>query len=194
LRRLPSRGSGASRRDRRRYRGELLYPVTERPFRELYEMAAGWSATRRQEVMDVALPVAHAARRHAAGFRGGLTHTIWSSTSERTAICIVIEGPAIPSGLHRGAGYDTPELVENPARRDLPPRHEICVGGDARAAGARSHYLLPFGGARGSCSRWISPSRVYLQAPQRREGHFKLPEGRLEMKRKMEELERNWGG
>ncbi len=33
----------------------LLYPVTDRPFRELYDMAAAWSEARRAEVLDVAL-------------------------------------------------------------------------------------------------------------------------------------------
>ena len=33
----------------------LLYPVTDRPYRELYEMARAWSAARRNEVLDVAL-------------------------------------------------------------------------------------------------------------------------------------------
>jgi thymidylate synthase ThyX len=33
----------------------LLYPVTDRPFRELYEMAAAWNQARRAEVIDVAL-------------------------------------------------------------------------------------------------------------------------------------------
>jgi thymidylate synthase ThyX len=33
----------------------LLYPVTDRPYRELYELAAVWSAERRNEVLDVAL-------------------------------------------------------------------------------------------------------------------------------------------
>jgi len=33
----------------------LLYPVTDRPFRELYEGARGWSAARRKELLDVAL-------------------------------------------------------------------------------------------------------------------------------------------
>lgn len=33
----------------------LLYPVTDRPFRELYEIAAGWSEPMRAEAMDVAL-------------------------------------------------------------------------------------------------------------------------------------------
>lgn len=33
----------------------LLYPVTDRPYRELYELACGWSISRRQEVLRVAL-------------------------------------------------------------------------------------------------------------------------------------------
>jgi thymidylate synthase ThyX len=33
----------------------LLYPVTDWPYRELYEVASGWSASRRNEVIDVAL-------------------------------------------------------------------------------------------------------------------------------------------
>src|SRR5262249_6209456 len=50
----------------------LLYPVTDRPFRELYEMAAGWSAARRREVMDVALQSRTRRDDLLAGFRGGL--------------------------------------------------------------------------------------------------------------------------
>src|ERR1035441_9127727 len=33
----------------------LLYPVTGRPFRELYEMTCGWNDRRRAEVIDAAL-------------------------------------------------------------------------------------------------------------------------------------------
>ena len=33
----------------------LLYPVTDRPFRELYEMACEWGERRRAEVLDLAL-------------------------------------------------------------------------------------------------------------------------------------------
>jgi thymidylate synthase ThyX len=33
----------------------LLYPVTDRPYRELYEVACGWPLSRRQEVLRVAL-------------------------------------------------------------------------------------------------------------------------------------------
>jgi len=37
----------------------LLYPVTDRPFRELYEMTCGWNDRRRAEVIDVALGLAN---------------------------------------------------------------------------------------------------------------------------------------
>src|SRR4029079_5904605 len=50
----------------------LLYPVTDRSFRELYAMAAGWSAARRREVMDVALQSKTRRDELLAGFRGGL--------------------------------------------------------------------------------------------------------------------------
>ena len=33
----------------------LLYPVTDRPYRQLYDLAASWSAARRNEVIDAAL-------------------------------------------------------------------------------------------------------------------------------------------
>jgi thymidylate synthase ThyX len=33
----------------------LIYPVTDRPYREVYELARGWSAAQRQELLDVAL-------------------------------------------------------------------------------------------------------------------------------------------
>ncbi len=33
----------------------LLYPVTDRPYRELYELAQSWSAVQRKELLDVAM-------------------------------------------------------------------------------------------------------------------------------------------
>lgn len=33
----------------------LLYPVTDRPYRELYDLACAWNEKRRQEILDIAL-------------------------------------------------------------------------------------------------------------------------------------------
>jgi thymidylate synthase ThyX len=50
----------------------LLYPVTTYPFRWLYELAAGWSESRRGEVIDVALQSRTRRDELLRGFRGGL--------------------------------------------------------------------------------------------------------------------------
>ncbi len=125
----------------------LLYPVTNWPFRDLYEMAVSWSAAKRREVMDVAVRSRTRRDELVAGFRGGLY-----------AYDLAIDLGAYRD-LHRhrrceqfrqeysGAlGYDTPELIEKcgaatiyreamesawNAMRELPP--------------PGAHYLLPFG-------------------------------------------------
>lgn len=50
----------------------LLYPVTDRPFRELYELASGWSPALRGEVLDVALQSKSRRDELLREFRGGL--------------------------------------------------------------------------------------------------------------------------
>src|SRR6185436_16328944 len=91
----------------------LLYPVTNRSFRELYDLPAGWSAAQRREVMDVALSSRTRRDELLSGFRGGLY-----------AFDMVIDIGAYRD-LHRHRrcqqfrqaydgelGYDTPELLE----------------------------------------------------------------------------------
>jgi len=81
----------------------LLYPVTS--VRSVSCMRWPPDGAQRPAGSDGrGAAVAHAARRHAAGFRGGLYAYDMSSTSERTAICIVIEGGQQFRQLHRGAG------------------------------------------------------------------------------------------
>ena len=50
----------------------LLYPVTDWPFRELFELTRSWSAARRNEVIDVALRSRTRRDELLRGFRGGL--------------------------------------------------------------------------------------------------------------------------
>ena len=50
----------------------LLYTVTTRPFRELYDLACTWSERQRAEVIDVALKSRTRRDEILAGFRGGL--------------------------------------------------------------------------------------------------------------------------
>lgn len=50
----------------------LLYPVTDRPFRELYELAAAWPESRRREVLDTATQSRTRRDELLRGFRGSL--------------------------------------------------------------------------------------------------------------------------
>ena len=105
----------------------LLYPAVDRPFYELYEMTRGWSAARRNEVIDVALGSRDRRDELAREFRGGLY-----------AFDIVMDIGAYRD-LHRHRrcqqfrqaysgklGYDTPPLELQLSRR-VPPLHRPRV-------------------------------------------------------------------
>jgi hypothetical protein len=158
----------------------LLYPVTHRPFRELYEMAAGWSSARRREVIDVALQSRTRRDDMLAGFRGGLY-----------AYDMVIDIGAYRD-LHRHRrcqqfrqaytgelGFDAGAAGEIRLRRNLSPGHGLCLGGDALAAAPGSHYLLPFGGRCRFLFKMDSPRPVHLQTAQRSERALQLSKCRL---------------
>lgn len=124
----------------------LLYPVTARPFRELYELARGWSAGMRREVMDTALQSRSAHDDLLRGFRGGLY-----------AFDFVMDIGAYRD-LHRhrrcqqfrqsyttALGYETPEAIEAAGlaqfyRSPLERAFEIARG----LGGPGADYLLPF--------------------------------------------------
>ncbi len=160
----------------------LLYPVTDRPFRELYQTVRGWSERRRAEVIDVALAGRTARDEILAGFRGG-----------PYAFDMVIDVGAYRD-LHRhrrcqkfrqayaGAlGYDTPAPGGGRGgRRDLPGRHARGVRRPAQPACARRALpaalrralALPF-------QNGFRRGRVHRAAAQRRERPLQLPGDRL---------------
>src|SRR5262249_38122650 len=126
----------------------LLYPVTQRPFRELYGMAAGWSAALRREVMDVAVQSRTRRDDLLAGFRGGLY----------AYDMVIVIGAYRDLHRHRRCqqfrqaytgelGYDTPELVEKSGAGQIYRRAMESAWTAMRGlSGPGAHYLLPFGG------------------------------------------------
>jgi hypothetical protein len=126
----------------------LLYPVTDWPFRELYEMAAAWSAAQRAEVIDLAVRSRSRRDEMLREFRGGLY-----------AFDLLIDIGAYRD-LHRhrrcqqfrqaytpAHGYETPALINE----NGPAAGEYRAAMDAALACARTlpqpaaQYLLPFG-------------------------------------------------
>ncbi|MDR3703726.1 MAG: FAD-dependent thymidylate synthase [Candidatus Sulfopaludibacter sp.] len=174
----------------------LLYPVTARPFRELYELARSWSSRQRAEVIDVATRSRTRRDEIAAGFRGGLY-----------AYDMVIDIGAYRD-LHRhrrcqkfrqdysgDLGYDTPQLVDDAgageifhsamqsaweSRRVLPPAGAQYL----LPLGARSRFLFKMDFAE---AEYISRLRSGVK------GHFSYREIAWEMKCRMEELEPELG-
>ena len=174
----------------------LLYPVTDRPFRDLYEMARGWSAAQRAEVLDVSLESRTNRDDLLAGFHGGLY-------AYDFAIDI---GAYRDLHQHRRChkfrqnysgrlGFDTPELVaEAGAAAVYREAMETTLEAIGSLPAPGSHYLLPFG-ARGRFlfkmdfaeAEYISRVRSGVK------GHFSYRQIAWEMKLKMEQLEPELG-
>jgi len=174
----------------------LLYPVTDHPFRELYEMACGWNEPRRAEVIAVALQSRTRRDEILGGFRGGLY-----------AYDFVIDiGAYRDMQRHRrcqkfrqeysGAlGYDTPALIGEAGAGEIYD-HAINAALDTMrglpAPGA--HYLLPFGARSRFLFKMDFAEAEYMSRLRSGvKGHFSYREIAWRMKQKMEELEPELG-
>jgi len=174
----------------------LLYPVTGRPFRELYELACGWSERLRAEVIDVALRSRSRQDAILDNFRGGLY-----------VYDLVIDIGAYRD-LHRhrrcqqfrqqysgNLGFDTPKLVAEAGAAEIfnsalkaafDAMHSLPAPG--------SHYLLPFGGRSRFLFKMDFAEAEYISRLRSGvKGHFSYREIAWEMKCKMEQLEPELG-
>jgi thymidylate synthase ThyX len=174
----------------------LLYPVTDRPFRELYRIACDWSERMRAEVIDVALQSRTRRDEILAGFRGGLY-----------AYDFVIDIGAYRD-LHRHRrcqkfrqeyagqlGYDTPKLMAEVEAAELYSR-TMTSALDAvdRLPAPAAHYLLPFGARSRFLFKMDFAEAEYISRLRSGvKGHFSYREIAWEMKVKMEALEPELG-
>ncbi|MGH9671763.1 MAG: FAD-dependent thymidylate synthase [Bryobacteraceae bacterium] len=174
----------------------LLYPVTNRPFRELYEMARGFSAARRAEVMDVALGSRTRRDELLRNFRGGLY-----------AYDIVMDIGAYRD-LHRhrrchqfrqaysgDLGFDTPAVLNECGRRAFYEREMMAALEAMRAIGGTgAHYLLPFGArARFLFKMDFAEAEYIARLRSGVKGHFSYRTVAWKMKEKMAAVEPELG-
>ncbi|MCU1273640.1 MAG: alternative thymidylate synthase-like protein, partial [Bryobacterales bacterium] len=174
----------------------LLYSVTDRPFRELYEMAAGWNDARRAEVLDVALRSRTRRDDLPRAFRGG-----------PYAFDMVMDIGAYRD-LHRHRrchqfrqaydgrlGYDTPaaiaeagaaEIYDSAMRDAFEVLHELPAPG--------SHYLLPFGARSRFLFKMDFAEAEYIARVRSGvKGHFSYRNVAWQMKLKLEQAEPELG-
>ena len=174
----------------------LLYPVTGRSFRELYEMAAGWSERRRAEVIDVALRSRTRRDEILAGFRGGLY-----------AYDLAIDIGAYRD-LHRHRrcqkfrqaysgelGFETPRMVgESGATEIYDTAMRQAFDTLRRLPPPGAHYLLPFGARSRFLFKIDFAEAEYISRLRSGvKGHFSYREIAWEMKCKMGQLEPELG-
>ena len=175
----------------------LLYPVTNRPFRELYAIACDWSAGQRNEVIDVTLKSRTRRDDLLRGFRGGLY-----------AYDIVMDiGAYRDMHRHRRChqyrqaygdrrlGFDTPQsLIDANAADSYQTVMADTLALIAELPDPGSHYLLPFGARSRFLFKMDFAEAEYIAKLRSGvKGHFSYRKVAWEMKERMVELEPDLG-
>ncbi len=174
----------------------LLYTVTDRPYRELYELVRGWSPALRAEVLDVALRSRAERDELLRAFRGG-----------PYVFDLVIDIGAYRD-LHRhrrchqfrqafsaGLGFDTPKVLLAAglaAPYEAAMQEALETLALLREPGA--HYLLPFGARSRFLFKMDFAETEYLcRLRTGVKGHFSYRDIAWQMKLRMEQLEPELG-
>jgi len=174
----------------------LLYPVTQTPFRDLYEMALGWSSSRRDEVIEVALRSRSNRDDLLKAFRGG-----------PYAFDIVMDiGAYRDMHRHRRCqqyrqafsgqlGFDTPEVMREAG---IAEQYEAAMQATFDAMKTlpepAAQYLLPFGARSRFLFKMDFAEADYIARLRSGvKGHFSYRKVAWEMKEKMQALEPELG-
>jgi thymidylate synthase ThyX len=174
----------------------LLYPVTHRSFRTLYELVRAWSSAQKNEVIDVALRSRTQRDELLRNFR-----------SEPYVYDIVMDIGAYRD-LHRHRrcqqfrqsystklGFATPDAIEDAGLSALYSSlmsHADNLAGNLPEPG--SHYLLPFATKSRFLFKMDFPEAEYISRLRSGvKGHFSYRRIAWEMKGKMSKLEPELG-
>ena len=174
----------------------LLYPVTDLPFRNLYELACSWSPAQRNEVIDVALRSRTRRDELLRAFRGGLY-----------AYDIVMDiGAYRDMHRHRRCqqyrqaysgrlGFDTPQALHDAGiAENYQTVMADALGAMQQLPEPAAHYLLPFGARSRFLFKMDFAEAEYISRLRSGvKGHFSYRQVAWEMKQKMEQLEPELG-
>jgi thymidylate synthase ThyX len=170
----------------------LLYPVTDHPFRAIYEAVRGWSTARKAEVLDVAVQSRGSRDDLLRGFRGGqycfdmLIDVGAYRDLHRHRRCHQFRQAY--TGRH---GYEIPELLRL-SGADAVYRVAMDSAIETMHAlnGPASEYLLPFGARSRFLFKMDFAEVEYISRVRSGvKGHFSYREIAWEMKQRVEEIE-----
>lgn len=174
----------------------LLYTVTARPYRALYEMASQWSAARRAEVLDVALASRTPRDELLRAFRGGpyvfdIVMDIGAYRDlHRHRRCHQFRQPYSCS-----LGFETPQAI---AQAALTDRYDALMRRSfdsyAQLPALANEYILPFGTRSRFLFKMDFAEAEYISRLRSGvKGHFSYRRIAWEMKEKMARLEPELG-
>lgn len=170
----------------------LLYPVTDRPYRALYEMACSWPAQRRQELLRTAL-----------GGRSRRDELPPHFRSAPYVLDIVMDVGAFRD-LHRhrrcqqfrqqytnALGYDTPPVVEKcGSARTFADALAAADGAIGQLPQPAAQYLLPFAAKSRFLFKMDFAELEYIAHLRSGvKGHFSYRKIAWEMKQALERLD-----
>ena len=175
----------------------LLYPVTDRPFRAIYETVAGWSKARQYEVLEVATRSRGERDDLLRAFRGGqycfdmLIDVGAYRDMHRHRRCHQYRQAY--TGLH---GYDTPALLtESGAEATYKTAMDAAMAAMGVLPNPGRQYLLPFGGRSRFLFKMDFAEVEYIARIRSAvKGHFSYREIAWDMKQRVAEIEPELAG
>jgi thymidylate synthase ThyX len=174
----------------------LLYPVTDRPYRQLYEDARSWSSAQRNEVVDVAIRSRTRRDELLRNFRGA------------TYVYDIVMDIGAYRDLHRhrrcqqfrqrysgDLGFETPDLI---SKAGLDEQYGSLLSHTHNLVRALpqpgSAYLLPFATRGRFLFKMDFPEAEYIARVRSGvKGHFSYRQIAWKMKEKMTEIEPELG-
>jgi len=174
----------------------LLYPVTDRPFRELYAIACDWSAAQRDEVIAVALKSRTRRDELLRGFRGGLyAYDILMDIGAYRDMHRHRRCHQYRQAYSGKLGFDTPQaMIDSGAQASYEAVMSETLATIASLPEPGSHYLLPFGARSRFLFKMDFAEAEYISRLRSGvKGHFSYRQVAWEMKQKMEQLEPELG-
>jgi hypothetical protein len=174
----------------------LLYPVTDRPYRELYELACSWSAARKNEAIDVALRSRTRRDELLRNFRGGpYVYDIIMDIGAYRDLHRHRRCQQFRQAYSTKLGFETPDAI---ASSGLSESYATLLSSVSNAIAGlpwpAAQYLLPFAArARFLFKMDFAEAEYICRLRSGVKGHFSYRTVAWRMKQAMEKLEPELG-
>jgi thymidylate synthase ThyX len=174
----------------------LLYPVSDRPYRELYSLAQDWSGTRRAEVIDVAVGSRKRRDELLRAFRGGpYVYDIIMDIGAYRDLHRHRRCQQLRQSFSGNLGFATPAAIADTGLSEFYTGEMESAYASARELPASaSQYLFPFATRSRFLFKMDFAEAEYISKLRSGvKGHFSYREIAWKMKEKMDQVEPELG-